>query len=280
MKFLVYGRGWISQLFSSYCDGHTIIYGNRVGEDMGYDDLVRDIDAINPDRVICLIGRTHGPGSATIDYLEQEGKLKENVRDNLYAPFLLAQACRQLGIHMTYMGTGCIFTYSDKKSKFSESDRPNFYGSSYSTIKGYTDQMMSTFPDVLNLRIRMPIHSVSHPRNFITKITTYERICSVPNSMSVLDSLLPLMVKLVVTKHVGTLNFTNPGIISHNTILMMYRDIVDPSFTWKNFSEEEQRKILSSDRSNNELDTSRLRHIFPRIPSIHDAVEECLKKWK
>lgn len=247
---------------------------------MSYDDLVHQISRVNPDRVVCLIGRTHGPGSMTIDYLEQEGKLKDNVRDNLYAPFLLAQACRQLGIHMTYMGTGCIFTYDNEKSRFDELDRPNFYGSSYSTVKGYTDQMMSTFPDVLNLRIRMPIHSVSHPRNFITKITSYEHICSIPNSMSVLDGLLPLMVKLIITKHTGTLNFTNPGIISHDEILTMYRDIVDPSFTWKNFSQEEQREILSADRSNNELDTSRLKHLFPNIPSIHDAVEECLRQWK
>jgi hypothetical protein len=34
----------------------------------------------------------------------------------------------------------------------------------------------------------------------------------------------------------GVYNFTNPGTMSHNEIMGMYRDIVDPTFTWKNFS--------------------------------------------
>ena len=37
---------------------------------------------------------------------------------------------------------------------------------------------------VLNLRIRIPIDS-EHPRNFITKIVNYEKICNCPNSMTV-----------------------------------------------------------------------------------------------
>ena len=38
----------------------------------------------------------------------------------------------------------------------------------------------------------------------------------------------------------------------------MYKEIVDFNFEWKNFTAEEQSKILASDRSNNFLDTSKL----------------------
>ena len=74
------------------------------------------------------------------------------------------------------------------------------------------------------------------------------------------------------------LNLTNPGVISHNEILEMYREIVDPSFTWKNFTIEEQDKVLTSKRSNNRLDTSKLESIYPNIhiPDIHTAVRDCL----
>jgi hypothetical protein len=99
----------------------------------------------------------------------------------------------------------------------------------------------------------MPITGQENPRNFITKITTYEKICSIPNSMTVLPELLPLIIDMMRNKTVGTLNFTNPGLISHNEILEMYRELVDPDFKWENFSQEEQRKILASDRSNNFL---------------------------
>jgi len=83
----------------------------------------------------------------------------------------------------------------------------------------------------------MPITSVDNPRNFISKIIRYEKICSIPNSMTVLDEIIPIMVKMMLNKEVGTWNMTNPGKISHNDILWMYKARIDPSFKWKNFTE-------------------------------------------
>jgi len=41
----------------------------------------------------------------------------------------------------------------------------------------------------------------------------------------------------------------------------MYKNIIDPHFIWKNFTIEEQDKILSSKRSNNLLNTNKLTSI-------------------
>lgn len=97
--------------------------------------------------------------------------------------------------------------------------------------------------------------------------------------MTVLPELLPLIVKLMKDKTVGTLNFTNPGLISHNEILEMYKEIVDSEFTWQNFSKEEQSKILTSDRSNNYLDTTRLETLFPEVLNIKDSIRNILYKY-
>ena len=133
---------------------------------------------------------------------------------------------------------------------------------------------------VLNLRIRMPITGEKNARNFITKIANYDQICSVPNSMTVLPELLPMVVSMMQNKVCGTINLTNPGLVSHNEILEMYREIVDPRFTWKNFSQEEQRKILAADRSNNFLETTKLEALFPEVRNIKVAVKECLIKYR
>ena len=133
---------------------------------------------------------------------------------------------------------------------------------------------------VLNLRIRMPIVGKHHGRNFITKITTYEFICSMPNSMTVLEECLPAALKMAKQNVKGTVNLTNPGLISHNDILDMYKEIVDPDFTWKNFSPEEQLKILAADRSNNCLDTARLTSLCPEVQPIRAAVKESLVSIK
>ncbi len=55
------------------------------------------------------------------------------------------------------------------------------------------------------------------------------------------------------------MNYTNPGAVSHNEILQMYKDYIDPEFTWKNFTVEEQAKVIVAPRSNNLLDTKRVR---------------------
>ena len=134
--------------------------------------------------------------------------------------------------------------------------------------------------NVLNLRIRMPIVEDECTRNFITKIINYKKICSVANSMSVLPELLPIVLKMMNANMVGTVNLTNPGVISHNEILEMYKEYIDPSFKWTNFSIKEQRQILACDRSNNLLDTSRLESFAPYVRSIKDAVRETIKNYK
>ena len=58
----------------------------------------------------------------------------------------------------------------------------------------------------------------------------------------------------------------------------MYKEIVDPNFTWKNFSSEEQAKILAADRSNNCLDTTKLEEMYPNVKHIKDAVRDILTR--
>jgi dTDP-4-dehydrorhamnose reductase len=97
--------------------------------------------------------------------------------------------------------------------------------------------------------------------------------------MTVLPELLPIMVDMCDKKVTGTVNLTNPGLISHNEILEMYREIVDKDFKWDNFSIEEQRQILASERSNNFLDTSRLESLY-KVKNIKDSVRDVLYKMK
>lgn len=119
----------------------------------------------------------------------------------------------------------------------------------------------------------MPISSdLSNPRNFITKITRYNKVVNIPNSMTVLDELLPISIEMAKRNCRGIWNFTNPGVISHNEILEMYREYMDPGFKWENFNLEEQAKVIVAPRSNNELDTSKIKKEFPQLLSIKESI--------
>ena len=315
MRILIFGsNGWIGQQFQSVCErakkaGSNIDYRASRVKRISLDtqsELIDEFVDYSPTHAISFIGRTHGTVGdkvfSTIDYLEQEGKLSENLRDNLTAPLLLAYVCKYAGVHFTYLGTGCIFAYRDGEDvermlrydadgpetmnecyKFKESDAPNFFGSSYSIVKGVTDRIMQErnciCESVLNLRIRMPIINRDNSRNFITKITNYPKICSLPNSMTVLDEFLPYALVLMQHRHTGTLNFVNPGVISHNEILQLYRSHVNPDFTWTNFTVEEQNEILASKRSNNYLDNEKLLSIFPKARPIYNAVQDSMRVY-
>lgn len=284
MKVLIFGiNGWIGGKIRNILEEQEIEYMASICRADNVKDVEKEIIEYHPTHIFSIIGRTHGEGFSTIDYLEQPGKLMENVRDNLYSPISLALLCYKHNIHFTQVSTGCIFEdYSDLPI-FDEESEPNFFGSGYSTVKGFTDRLFHQFPFnevCLNLRIRMPITDENHHRNFITKITSYEKICSIPNSMTVLPELLPIMVELAKNKHIGTINFTNPGSISHNEILEMYKEIVDPDFKWKNFSLEEQNSILASGRSNNHLNTTKLETLYPNVLPIKESVRKILIKMK
>jgi 3,5-epimerase/4-reductase len=213
---------------------------------------------------------------------------------------MLADACHQRDVHLTTFASGCIYQYDDEHPinggvGFKEEDVPNFDGSFYSNIRVKAECMLKEYPNVLVLRMRMPIVSdLACERNFITKILVYPKvksnpnrifapfrshvqlilvpatspftshflfgpqIISIPNSMSVLPELLPIAITLSLRRLAGPINFTNPGAISHNEILELCREYVYPDLTWSNFSVEEQNKILKAPRSNNTLDTSKV----------------------
>lgn len=293
MKFLIFGhKGWIGSMVINLLKKRKISFvcaSSRADDKLAVEE---EIIKHSPSHIMSFIGRTHGiteDGTKypTIDYLEQKGKLKENIRDNIFAPMVLGLLCKKYNIHFTYLGTGCIFDYNtshifgNEQTGFKENDIPNYFNSSYSTVKGYTDQLMHLLEDdCLNLRIRMPINDKLDPRNFITKILNYEYICSIPNSMTVLDDLLPCVIEMAINKETGTINLTNPGVITHNEILEMYRDIIDPTFTWKNFTIEQQDKVLAAGRSNNCLDTTKLQSKFPNILHIKESVKQTIMRMK
>lgn len=284
MKWLIFGgKGWIGTYVSNLLLDQNEIIIHAISRADNETAVENELIEIKPDRVVSLIGRTHGPGYSTIDYLEQKGKLVENLRDNLYGPMTLAILCKRHNIHLTYLGTGCIFygTDGDSGNGYTEDATPDFFGSSYSTVKGYTDRLMHLFStNVLNVRIRMPITSDNSPRNFITKILNYKKICSVPNSMSVLPELLPIMIDMAKNKMTGTINLVNPGLISHNEILEIAREIINPNLTWENFSIEEMNKIILADRSNNFLNTSKLSTLYPNILPIKESVRNVIMEMK
>ena len=272
--FLVFGgkTGWIGQKIVALLvnDGYKVFSATSRLENR--ESILKEIGSIRPD---CIINAAGVTGRPNVDWCEDNKQ--ETVRTNIIGALNLADCAYIKNVHMINLGTGCIYEYNDVHAMFSgigftEDEEPNFDGSFYSKTKIMLDKLLQFYPNVLNLRFRMPISDDLHPRNFITKITKYEKVINIPNSMTVLHDLLPLILQMAERKLTGNYNFVNPGVISHNEVLDLYKKYVAPEFTYKNFTVEEQDRILKARRSNNELDVSKLLKEFPDILSIKESM--------
>jgi len=138
------------------------------------------------------------------------------------------------------VATGCIYQYHKAHPwdgpGFVETDAANFSGSFYSKTKAHAEAVMATYTNCLMLRLRMPVSDDLHDRNFVTKITRYPRVVNISNSNTMLTDLLPAAILLTEHDEVGIYNFTNPGSISHNEVLTLFRHVVRPFLTWQNIS--------------------------------------------
>ena len=134
--------------------------------------------------------------------LPQPTKQIETIRANVLGMLNLADICNTAGVHLTTYATGCIFHYDDAFPEgsgkgFKEDDKPNFTGSYYSYTKAMVESLLKEYPNVLVLRVRMPIvGDLTYPRNFVAKILRYEKIVNIPNSMTVLPELLPMSIEM------------------------------------------------------------------------------------
>jgi len=285
-RVLIFGgkTGWIGQMMAELVkkeEGMEVfIAETRI---QNRESVAKELDEVKPTHVLNAAGIT---GRPNIDWCEDNKPA--TMRTNVIGTLNLADLCNERGIHCTVYATGCIFVYDEKHPEgsgigFTEEDTPNFDGSFYSQTKGYMEPMLKEYPNCLILRVRMPVSDDLFHRNFVTKIVKYEKVVNIPNSMTILTEMLPASLAMAKKGLTGVYNFTNPGVISHNQVLDLYKKYIDPSYTYTNFTIEEQAKVIKAPRSNNELDTTKLMRDMPEgivINDIHTAYELCFQRMK
>lgn len=149
IRVLMYGhRGWIGgkivDLVERLHPSWKLILGvSRVDSK----DLQDELDSVKPEAIICCIGRTHGENIPTIDYLEQPGKLRENLRDNLFGPVSLGLQVRHF-FHSSHSESSEPKRLS-RQGKFPSSSSPQ--GASTAMIPNIRSEE-SAFPSLI-LRI-------------------------------------------------------------------------------------------------------------------------------
>jgi len=268
-KFLIIGDGFIGNFLARTLPD-SVHYKNRLWEKVEIEYLLDDHPSTT---LINCAGKT---GRPNIDWCESHKD--ETFDDNVKLPAMIAETCQERKIHWIHIGSGCIYDGYDKA--WMEEDPPNFAGSFYSRTKIWSQDILADFANVAVLRIRMPIDDQFHERNYIRKLVMYakegRKLFSLPNSMTYLPDLARFIEHVREHGLTGPWNVVNSGKITAEEVLEIYKEKIDPTFTYKLFTYSETSKDFLAPRSNCVLSNDKMMTVEFQMPNIKTRIEEAL----
>lgn len=207
---------------------------------------------------------------------------------NIVLPTMLSEVCESRELPFVHISSGCIYNGDDKH--FSEDDEPNFTfntGSFYSGTKELAERSIKSNSSSYIFRLRIPFDQYSSPRNYITKLLTYETLVDATNSLSHRGDFAKYCIDLIEgSAPFGIYNVTNRGGITTREVVDLIKyHLIDnyvPVIAHKEFKFFEDYEafegVIKTPRSNCVLDTSKIEKYVP-IRSVKDALSDALSQY-
>lgn len=227
------------------------------------ENIKKLINTYSPKYIIDCVGLCGNPNIFWCDI----NKI-ETIETNITYQLTLASFCREKNIHLTIFGSGGIFK---NDLIYKEEDIGNNYSNFYGECKIYLENIIKNYDNILYLRINYPICNKKHNKNLLTKLLNYKNIDDCEISITYIDDLFPILLKMIENNEIGICNFTNPGYINLVGILKKYKQIknieefvtINPNFN-----------VNETNRSLPKLECNKLLKYNPL--NINDAIEKCI----
>lgn len=287
MIVLVGGSGYVGTAYQAYFNSRGIPFlaVNRSTLNLCDKDAVsRYFKELKPQFLINAAGYT---GKPNVDMAEKEKT--RCLLANTILPGVLFEVCSDYKIPWGHISSGCIFSGSRPDgSGFTEEDAPNFTFrqnncSFYSGTKALAEEIMVGANNCFIWRLRIPFDEVDGPRNYLSKVMTYQRLIDVRNSISQLSEFVRA-TWLCWEKHVpfGIYNVVNPGSITTREVVekIQQRRMVSKEFNFFKDEAEFMRVAAKVPRANCVMSCDKLLKAGIPMTEIHDAVDWALDHWK
>lgn len=211
-----------------------------------------------------------------------ESHKAECIDGNVVFPAMLSQLCASEGYSLAHISSGCI--YGGYSKDFSEADDPNFdfiNGSFYSGTKALAEKIvLRNKEDSYVFRLRIPFDEYESPRNYLTKLLTYDNLLDVENSLSHRSDFAKYCINLMEAEvPFGIYNVTNKGSATTKQVVDLINKYSSNKRHFKFFKDLESfSRITVAPRSNCVLDTSNIESYIP-IRTAEEALEEAVSKY-
>jgi len=257
-KVLVFGNGLVGkQIFDALSKTDGIAATSVTTRIVDSQQVMGIISMHEPDVVVNAIGKT---GSPNVDACEDDKDA--TFFSNTVIPMYLSRACDKTGATLVHISSGCVYTKDDTGGVFTEEDEPNFDGSFYSFTKKAAERIVSYKPNVLTVRLRMPLTPDKNPRGLFAKLMKYDSIIYELNSITYLPDFVETVVYLIQRGTTGIFNLVNPEPVTHSDVLAILQEVSgEDILSGKTFIPAEELKtraprsncILSADKVENLL---------------------------
>ena len=220
-------------------------------------------------------------GKPNVDACELEKA--DCIEGNVLLPLMLAQLCCEKKYQFTQISSGCI--YGGYEKHFTEKDTPNFdfqNGSFYSGTKALAEKVvLQNNPNSYVFRLRIPFDECESPRNYLTKLLSYDTLLDAENSLSHRADFAKYVIELINQEvpH-GIYNVTNKGSVTTKDVVELIKKHNLSNKDFKFFDDLESfGKETIAPRSNCVLDTTKIEQYIKTRTAI-EALEEALSKYK
>ena len=206
----------------------------------------------------------------------------DTVEGNVIFPAMLSQLCTNKGFLYTHISSGCI--YGGYAKDFTEKDTPNFdfqNGSFYSGAKALAEKIVKqNAPNSYIFRLRIPFDEFKSPRNYLTKLLTYDTLLDARNSLSHRADFAKYTIDLIEQNvPFGIYNITNKGSVTTKEVIELMKEHLKPNKEFQFFSKLDNfMQEVTAPRSNCVLDTQKLEQ-YIQIRTAQEALEDALSKY-
>lgn len=286
MFVLLGGSGYVGMAFQQQLTAAAIEYQVVARSSVDYSDraVLRDfLRGVRPQFLINAAGFT---GRPNVDACEFQ---KADCLDgNAVLPGVIRDVCEELAIPWGHVSSGCIYTgQKPDGGGFTEQDAPNFSFrqdncSFYSGTKALGEEVLVSAERCFVWRLRIPFNNVSSPRNYLTKMMSYDRLLQATNSLSHLNQFAEASIACF-TKQVdfGIYNLTNPGSVTTREVVELIRKhgLSSKEFSFFESEDEFMQVAAKTPRSNCVLDSSKAINAGLPLTHVAEALEESLSNW-
>ncbi len=266
MNIAIYGKGFLGERLSEYLGAP--LYAKHITAESDLEDEAIPL----PDVIVNTAGKT---GRPNVDWCEDHKD--ETYFANVTLAKMFADHAKKHNIRLVHFSSGCVYEGDNHGKGWGEEDPSNFEGSFYSHTKAEAERMLKDYDNVLIVRPRMPITATPGNRNLINKLLGYNKVIVVPNSVTIVEDLLPSLKGLIGDNISGTFNFVNPEPVTHKEILDLYEQ-----YSGRALRKEYVNPALLSvkaPRSNTILQTTKLTKTGHGMPPARASLKAIVRAY-